>query len=177
METDNVEQGVEQRQPIAARPQIEYAITALLGIASVAIFLGASNVRIPPTANVVDPRFFPRIVAGLLAISAIAHGVEVSKGRFGEPEEGEDVDLSKPGNWRALLAVSLSFIAHALLVQRVGWILAGIVLFFGSALGLGSKRIVRTLGISVVISVVAFIVFRVLLGVYLPGGPFETWIP
>ncbi len=155
----------------------ELLITAMLLGGSVAVFVGAANIRVPPTANVVDPRFFPRVVAVLLGLAGIAHGVEVARGHLGQPDEGEDVDMTKPGDWRALGAVSASFVAHALLVQRIGWILAAIVLFAGSALGLGAKRPIRVLCVSVVLSLVAFVLFRVLLGVYLPAGPFERWVP
>lgn len=154
----------------------EFIISGLLAIAGGAFLVGANNIRVPPTANVVDPRFFPRVVAVLLLVCAFAHGFDVARGRLGEPEEGEDVDLSRPGDYVGLGAVSASFIAHALLVQRAGWPIAAVVLFGGASIGLGARPIWKALTISVALSVAAFVLFRIGLGVYLPGGPFESWV-
>lgn len=158
------------------RPHPEFAVTALLAVASIAVIVGAQNIRIPLTANVVDPRFFPRIVGALLGLCAIAHGAQVARGKVGEPDEGEDVDLDRPGDWRALLVVSAAFIAHALLVQRVGWPIAAVILFGGAAVGLGAKPLHRVALISIPLVTIAFLVFRVGLGVYLPAGPFERFL-
>ena len=103
----------------AASINIEHAVSALIGAAGVAVLVGAGNIRIPLTSNVVDPRFFPRIVGGLRCVVAVLHAVTVARGNLGEPDEGEDVDLSLPTDYRSLFAVAASFIAHTLLVDRV----------------------------------------------------------
>ena len=117
---------------------------------TMAVLVGAGNIRIPLTSNVVDPRFFPRIVGGLLCVVAVLHAVTVARGNLGEPDEGEDVDLSLPTDYRSLFAVAASFIAHALLVDRVGWIPAAVVLFAGSAFGLGARKLIRVLVVALV---------------------------
>jgi putative tricarboxylic transport membrane protein len=155
----------------------EHLVTAMLAAASVAVFVGTQNIRIPFTANVVDPRFAPRFVGVLLAVCALLHGVTVARGDLGQPDEGEDIDLSVGTDWRAVLAVGASFIAHSQLISLIGWPLAAVVLFGGSALGLGAKKPIRVLLVSVAVAGVAFVLFRILLGVYLPAGPFESWMP
>jgi putative tricarboxylic transport membrane protein len=155
----------------------EHLVTALLAAASLAVFVGTQNIRIPLTANVVDPRFVPRFVGALLALCAVLHGVTVARGNLGEPDEGEDVDLSAGTHWRAVFAVAASFIAHSQLISVAGWPLAAVVLFGGSALGLGAKKPLRVLLISIAVALTAFVLFRILLGVYLPAGPFEKWMP
>jgi putative tricarboxylic transport membrane protein len=107
----------------------------------------------------------------------VMHGVAVLRGNVGSPDEGEDIDMTQPANWKAFAAVSASFVLHSQLISRAGWPIAAVALFGGSALGLGAKRPVRVLGISVAVAVVAFVIFRILLGVYLPAGPFEDWMP
>lgn len=155
---------------------IEHVVSALIGVAGVAVLVGAGNIRIPLTSNVVDPRFFPRIVGGLLCVVAILHAVTVARGNLGEPDEGEDVDLSLPTDFRSLFAVAASFITHALLVDRVGWVPAAVVLFAGSAFGLGARKPIRVLVISVVLSIGVFVLFRRGLGVFLPDGSLFRWL-
>jgi putative tricarboxylic transport membrane protein len=155
----------------------EHVVSVLLGLASLAVLLGANNIRIPLTSNVVDPRFVPRVVGVLLGVCAIAHGFLVAKGDLGTPDEGEDVDLSQPPHWKALLIVSAAFIAHTQLIRPVGWPIAAIVLFGGASLGLGARRIHIVLLSSIAVAVTAFVVFRIGLGVFLPAGPFERWMP
>ena len=156
------------------RFQLEYLVSVALGCAGVAVLAGASNIRIPKTTNVVDPRFFPRVVGGLLCLCALLHASDVMRGKLGLPDEGEDVDLDVPGDWRSLLVVGMAFIAHALLIKPVGWPLAAFTLFCGAALGHGARPLWKVCAVSIAISGVAFILFRVLLGVYLPAGPFES---
>ena len=47
----------------------------------------------------------------------------------------------------------------------------GVLLFFGAARLLGSRRLVRDVLVSVAVPVVAFLLFTQVLGVYLPAGP------
>ncbi len=166
--------GEQGEQSLAVRA--EHFVTALLAVAGTLVLFGSQNIRVPLTANVVDPRFVPRVVGVLLLACAALHGVTVARGNLGSPDEGEDVDLSKPADWKAFSAVGAAFIVHSQLISRIGWPLAAVVLFGGSALGLGAKRPVRVLAISVAVATVAFVVFRILLGVYLPAGPFERWM-
>lgn len=162
-------------QRFAAHP--EHLVTGLLALAGVAVLIGTQNIRIPTTANVVDPRFVPRIIGILLLVCAALHGLAVLRGNVGSPDEGEDIDMSMPANWKAFGVVSASFIAHTQLISRTGWPIAAIVLFGGSALGLGAKKPVRVLAVSTAVALIAFVLFRILLGVYLPAGPFEEWMP
>lgn len=155
----------------------EHFVTVLLTLAGVLILVGSQNIRVPFTANVVDPRFVPRVVGALLLVCAVLHAVTVARGNLGTPDEGEDVDLSKPADWKAFGIMGAAFVAHSQLISRIGWPLAAVVLFGGSAIGLGAKRPVRVLLISIAVSVVAFVIFRILLGVYLPAGPIERWMP
>jgi putative tricarboxylic transport membrane protein len=154
----------------------EHIASALIGVAGLAILVSASNIRIPLTTNVVDPRFFPRVVGALLCVMSVLHAVTVAKGNLGEPDEGEDVDLSLPPDFRALFVVGGSFVAHALLVDRIGWVPAAVLLFAGSAFGLGARKPLRVLMVSIVLSVSVFLLFRKGLGVFLPDGPLFRWM-
>ncbi len=165
----------ERERPLAFRT--EHFVTVLLAVAGTLVLVGSQNIRVPLTANVVDPRFVPRVVGVLLLVCAVMHGITVARGNIGTPDEGEDVDMSKPADWKAFLVVGAAFVLHSQLISRIGWPLAAVVLFGGSALGLGAKRPLKVLAISVIVAVTAFVIFRILLGVYLPAGPVERWMP
>jgi putative tricarboxylic transport membrane protein len=150
--------------------RLEFVLSALLAGWGVALLVGANNIRVPATANVVDPRFLPRVVGvGLLTVAAL-HAYQVARGKLGEPDEGEDIDLSKPGDWKAFLTIVGSVIVHAKLIRPAGWPIAAALLFFGCAMGLGAKSVLRTVVISVVLAGVTYWLFAKALGVYLPRG-------
>ena len=96
------------------------------------------------------------------------------RGGHGEAEEGEDVDLTRPDRvarrrsrwWRV-------FVANVLLIDVLGWVVSGTMLFFGCAWALGSRHYVRDLAISLAMALVTFYGFYVGLGIHLPAGVLE----
>jgi putative tricarboxylic transport membrane protein len=63
------------------------------------------------------------------------------------------------------------FLGSAVLIEPLGFPLAGALLFWGAAFALGSRRLDRDPLIAAVVSFVTYAVFNNLLGVPLPGGP------
>ncbi|MGN0119157.1 MAG: tripartite tricarboxylate transporter TctB family protein, partial [Streptomyces albidoflavus] len=89
----------------------------------------------------------------------------------GEAEGGEDVDLDEPADLRTVLLLVGVFLATAVLIEPVGFPVAGALLFWGTAYALGSRRIDRDPLIAAVLALFTYVVFNNLLGVPLPGGP------
>ncbi len=119
----------------------------------------------------VGPKTVPIVVgAGLLVIAALL-AVDVLRGGQGQAETGEDVDLSEPADWRTVLLLAGVFLGAAVLIEPVGFPVAGALLFWGAAFALGSRRIDRDPLIAAGLSLVTYAVFNNLLGVPLPGGP------
>lgn len=119
----------------------------------------------------VGPRTVPIVVgAGLLLIAALL-AVDVLRGGRGEAEAGEDIDLSEPADWRTVLLLAGVFLGAAVLIEPLGFPIAGALLFWGAAYALGSRRLDRDPLIAAGISLVTYAVFNNLLGVPLPGGP------
>ena len=52
-----------------------------------------------------------------------------------------------------------------------GWPIAGTVLFAGATYALGSRAVLRDLGIAAAVSLLTWVLFDAVLGVDLPGGP------
>ena len=92
-------------------------------------------------------------------------------GGRGEAEAGEDIDLSEPADWRTVLLLAGVFLATAVLIEPVGFPVAGALLFWGAAYALGSRAFHRDPLIAAGLSLVTYAVFNNLLGVPLPGGP------
>ncbi|WP_326573990.1 tripartite tricarboxylate transporter TctB family protein [Streptomyces sp. NBC_00481] len=119
----------------------------------------------------VGPKTVPIVVgAGLLLIAALL-ALDVLRGGRGEAEAGEDIDLSEPADWRTVLLLAGVFLGAAVLIEPLGFPIAGALLFWGAAYALGSRRLDRDPLIAAVISLVTYAVFNNLLGVPLPGGP------
>jgi putative tricarboxylic transport membrane protein len=62
------------------------------------------------------------------------------------------------------------FIANALLVDWLGWVISGSILFWGSAIVLGSRRYVIALAVGVALALATFYGFAIGLGLSLPAG-------
>ena len=64
-------------------------------------------------------------------------------------EGGEDVDLDHPSDWRTVGLLLVAFIANIVLIDRLGFVISGAILFWGSCFALGSRHLVRDPLISV----------------------------
>ncbi|MFK0119614.1 tripartite tricarboxylate transporter TctB family protein [Streptomyces sp. NPDC090994] len=154
------------------RDHSELGVCVLLLALGVLVLTDALTMDVDITQRgPVGPRTVPVAVgAGLLLIAALL-AVDVLRGGRGEAEGGEDVDLSEPADWGTVLMLTGVFLGAAVLIEPVGFPIAGALLFWGAAFALGSRRLDRDPLIAAVLSVVTYAVFDQLLGVPLPGGP------
>lgn len=150
---------------------------AELGVALVLLGIGALVLRdasqIPTTAGQigpVGPKAVPVVVGCLLVLVSLLLTRDVLRGGRGEPEGGEDIDLSHPSDWRTVGLLLAAFLANALLLERIGWPLSGAVLFFGSAYALGSRSYLRDVAVALVMSIGSYLLFARGLGIALPAG-------
>jgi putative tricarboxylic transport membrane protein len=109
-------------------------------------------------------------VGSLLIVLAIALAVAVSRGSLGEAEAGEDIDLGSRVDMKTVLLLLGVFVANILLIDLLGWVISGGLLFYGSAIALGSRHFIRDLVISAALSLGTFYGFAIGLGVGLPAG-------
>jgi putative tricarboxylic transport membrane protein len=142
----------------------------LLGIGGVVLVNAATLSTNIAQRGPVGPKAVPLVVGTLLVLVAVMLARDVLRGGRGEPEGGEDVDLTGGSDWRTVLMLAGAFLANAALIEPLGWPVSGAVLFLGSALALGSRRYVRDAVISVVLSVGTWYLFVLGLGITLPVG-------
>ncbi|MFF0312336.1 tripartite tricarboxylate transporter TctB family protein [Streptosporangium sp. NPDC004379] len=149
----------------------QYGVCAFLALLGALVIVDA--LRIAPLTSSNDP-IGPRPVPVLLGVAllavAVVYGVDVARGGRGEPEAGEDVDLSTAVDWRTVLLLAGAFVANAVLIEPLGWVISGTVLFWGAAFALGNRHHVRGLVIAIVLSLATFYAFAIGLGVNLPAG-------
>lgn len=146
-----------------------------VGVLALGVFtlVDASTIAVPSSANTVGPQAFPYAVGVLLIASAVALFVDLARGRLGDAEEGEDVDVTAGTDWVTVLKLTASFAALVVLVEPLGWPIAGTVLFGGAAWSLGARPWWRPVLVGAVLAVAIQIVFTQLLGLFLPAGPLE----
>jgi len=153
------------------RGRSELGMAALLGVVGGVVLWDATRLhRTYAKADVVGPRTLPFLVGGLLLVCAVLLAVDVLRGGHGEAEGGEDIDLTHPTEWRVVVPLLAVFLANVLLIDRLGWVLSGTLLFWGTAWALGSRSYVRDALVSVAISLVTFYAFYSGLGIHLPAG-------
>jgi putative tricarboxylic transport membrane protein len=158
----------------ALRGRSELGVALLLGAVGTVVLVDALRLGGPTTdSDLVGPKAFPLAVAGLLVVSAVALAVNVVRGGHGQAEEGEDVDLTAPTEWRVVVPLLGVFVANVLLIDVLGWVISGALLFFGCAWSLGSRHHVRDAVIALLISLVTFYGFYLGLGIQLPAGVLE----
>ena len=149
----------------------------------VALFLGALGLLVIvqalllPESRIargpVGPAAVPVVVGGLLLVVSVFLAIDVWRGGRGEPEGGEDIELGGGTDWRTVLMLAVAFIANALLIEPLGWVFSGAILFWGAAFALGSRHWIRDAVIAVVLSIGTWYVFALGLGIVLPPGILE----
>ena len=77
-------------------------------------------------------------------------------------------------NRGALLAVSAAVLFNALLIDRLGFVLTTALSFIIIARAFGSRRVVRDVGVAVLLAASVYLAFTRVLGVHLPPGPFSS---
>jgi putative tricarboxylic transport membrane protein len=156
------------------RGRSELGVALLLGAVGAVVMVDALRLDAPTTdSDRVGPQAFPIAVAVLLLACAAALAVDVLRGGHGAADEGEDVDLTVPTEWRTVIPLLAVFVANVLLIDVLGWVVSGALLFFGCVWALGSRRYVRDAVISVAMALASFYGFYLGLGIALPAGILE----
>lgn len=152
----------------------ELGIVALLVVLGLVVLYNASQLQtnIASTGSV-GPKVVPYVVGVLLLVVAAFLAADVMRGVQGEPEGGEDVDLSTGADWKTVALLSVAFLSNAVLIERVGWPVSGAIMFFVAAYALGSRHLIRDVILSIAMSVGTWYLFVLALGINLPVGVLE----
>jgi len=149
----------------------QFVVCAVLAVVGVFLIVDAASLtntfaKVDP----VGPKVFPFAIGIGLLICAVVFAVAILRGDVGEAEEGEDIDLTEPSDWKTVGLLLAIFVATIVLIVPLGWALTGTFLFAASATVLGNKHWVRNIAIGAVLAFGSFYLFYVGLGIPLPAG-------
>ncbi|MFJ6651339.1 tripartite tricarboxylate transporter TctB family protein [Microbacterium sp. NPDC091313] len=162
-------------------PAVLFAFAAYLTI-------GVLTMRVPAGAASPGPQFFPAlvavagyVVAVLLAVQIIRHPEvpvaatysaddDVSDAARAEAQAAASVRYRFFSDWRSVAWAAGGFLAFALLLSAVGWILSAALLVWCVARAMGSTKPVLDVVVALTMSSLAYLAFDVLLGLELPSG-------
>lgn len=147
-------------------------------IAGIVVIVSATGIRIPSgSTNVIDSRAFPYAVGAMLIVASLAVVIGTLRGKRGQAEEGEDVDENASTDWVTVAVLAILFTVFGILIQPLGWPVAVLILFGGTAWKLGAKRWWMALIVGLIVGLITQLIFGTMLGISLPAGPLFEWIP
>lgn len=147
----------------------EVASAGALVVLALLSFWQTSVIPVSPIYARVGPTLFPWIASsGLLAIGVLLLA-QALRGGFG-------VERNLTTDWHATAWVAAGLAANAALIGTAGFVFAATVLFVCVSRGFGSTRMLRDLGIGVVIALGSYLGFEKLLGVNIGAGILEGLI-
>lgn len=161
-----------QQNPVAKTVDKAQYIVCVVMVA-VGAFLIYDALSLEPGFAKVDPvgpKLFPIAIGSILIVLAVVLAIAIPRGSVGEADAGEDVDPNTPGDWRTVGLLVGVFVAVIMLVNPLGWAIAGTLLFAGAATILGSRHYIRNIIIGAVLAVASFYAFYSGLGIPLPAG-------
>jgi len=146
-------------------------LAVALGVLALAavVYWQTQAIPISPIYAKVGPTVMPTIAAVGLGLLSLALIVSALRGGWQSEEERE----TQPDHM-ALLWVVAGLALNVLLIDRVGFTLASIVLFVCVTRGFGSRRILLNAAIAAAFALVAYFGFAKTLGINIGGGLVEN---
>ncbi|TDW19213.1 tripartite tricarboxylate transporter TctB family protein [Kribbella kalugense] len=149
----------------------QFGVCGFLAVVGVLVIVDAARIRhIANSNDPIGPKPVPIVLGVLLLVVAVLYAVDVARGGTGEAEAGEDVDPTLPVDWKTVLLLVGAFVVNLAVIEPLGWVISGTLLFWGSAFALGSRHHIRNVFIAVALSLTTFYAFAIGLGVNLPAG-------
>jgi len=157
--------------PSRVRDRAQYGLCAALGLAGLVVIWDATRIGDATSSNdPVGPKALPFVIGAALIVVSALYALDVSRGGVGEQEAGEDVELGHPADWRTVGLLAGAFLLNAFLIEPLGWVISGALLFALASFALGNRHHVRGLAIGIALSLITFYGFAIGLGVNLPAG-------
>ena len=144
-------------------------VPAVVAAFSTYLLVGTLTMEIPEGTDFPGPTFYPLIlvVAGyVLSALLVLHYLRHPE----HPEELSERTWRTHSDWSAVLWCAGGFLAFALTIELLGWILAAALLFWAVARGFGSRRPLFDISLALLVSSAIYLAFTVGLGLNLPSG-------
>ena len=148
----------------------ELVFTSFLFALSIVVLIDTINMTESNVVGFVGPKVFPFAIGIALFVLSGLQIVSVLRGERGTPEGVEGGQQVEKPVWRPFIQVLFAVIAYAALIDWLGFLIMGPVLFFTIAHALGATKKLKLAVISVVLAVIVFVGFTQGLRLYLPLG-------
>lgn len=113
------------------------------------------------------PRFFPLLVVALLFLLSTVYLLQQARALY---RGTEPLPAERFGHTLAAVLLVALLVGYAFLLPTVGYVLTTVPFFVGTARVLGSRHLGRDLAVGTGLSLVVYLGFTRLLGVFLPQG-------
>jgi putative tricarboxylic transport membrane protein len=166
--TDIAVEPAEAEAPAPKRDLAQLWVCGFLAVLGVLVVVDAARLGGFSASNdPIGPKPVPIILGVLLVAVAVFYALDALRGGHGEDE---GANAGERYDWRTIGLLCAVFIANALLIDWLGWVISGSLLFWGCAIVLGSRRYFLTLAAAVVLGLATFYGFAIGLGLGLPAG-------
>ncbi|GAB2742920.1 tripartite tricarboxylate transporter TctB family protein [Salinifilum aidingensis] len=160
-----------------AKPRGELVVALLVAAIAATLLVRTASMDVPGTSGYLGPQFFPAVVGVLLLVLSALLVLQHLRAPA-PPTEQEHADESAPSeaagapgmDWKPFGIVVATLVLHVLLLEPLGWLIAGAGLFAGVSYALGGRHVLRDIGIAFVLSSAAQLGFSAGLGITLPAG-------
>lgn len=142
-----------------------WVMPALAAAVGALMLWGAFTIEAPSNATRPGPGFFPGVIGALLLVAAASLVV----GNLRHRATGTANTLA----WfeaRPVLIVLAGLVVHVALLEFLGWLLAGALLFWAVAFAFGARAYLRDAVVALSVSAAVQVGFSLGLGLSLPSG-------
>jgi putative tricarboxylic transport membrane protein len=148
----------------------ELVFTSFLFATSIVVLVDTANMVESNAVGFVGPKIFPTMVGVLMFALSAVQLILVLRGAKGEPEGIEAGVKQEKANWKSFGIVVFALVLYATLIEILGFLIMGPILYFLIGKAIGVKKNVILAAVAVVLSAVVFFGFTQGLGLYLPLG-------
>ena len=139
-----------------------------LGLIALASVIGfeTMQMQVPPSYARVGPHIFPYIIAIGMALT----GAHIAWKSYRSEDDVAEIADAGPTDWKSVAIIAAGLIAHMNLLKPLGFVPAGLILFWCVAFAFGSRRYGRDIIVGLLLALFAYIGFTYGLGLQLPPG-------
>ncbi len=149
-------------------PAGQLAVAA--GVVALGAFVVYESFHLPTGGGYaqVGPGVVPRIVGVAMLLIGAALVREALTGGFRGVDEAQE--RARGMSWPAFAWISGGIFAYGALIERLGFVVASVLLFVPVARGFGSRRWALNVAVGTVLAIAIFAIFNYGLGLTLPLG-------
>jgi putative tricarboxylic transport membrane protein len=150
------------------RSRVELVLALVVILAGVLLWSGALRIGAGAGYDRIGPRFFPYVVATGLMVLGGCYAVSMWWSRRPIAQVRVDDEQTAPVTWRAFGYLTASFLLLAVMLERVGFVLASSLQFWLVTQAFGSRARLRDALVAIVVALTVYLAFSRGLGLALP---------